>query len=68
MKQRRQQGYALLSVMVTSFVLFSLLAILTTTTYRLRQQNNYFAAKLQSRAAAWASPSGIRRPIREIRG
>ena len=52
MNKRQQQGYALLSVMVTSFVLFALLTILTTTTYRLRQQNRYFAAKLQSRATA----------------
>ena len=52
MNRRSQQGYALLSVMVTSFVLFTLLTILTTTTYRLRQQNKYFTAKLHSRATA----------------
>ena len=50
MSAGRQNGFALVTVLVFAFLLFSLLTLAVTTNFRLHEQNRRQARELQERA------------------
>lgn len=54
--RRNRGGFALVSVLVISFVLFYLLDLAVSTSYRLHEQNRRWAKELQERADRLSNP------------